>query len=108
MFILALCMVTIHLHLPGMLGLCLLSWSNVDKCPFHSLKHLSLDNKLHGHRLLEYSTRPQGSQVKALPNIVEPGTIYPWRSGEGSSSGMGGIVRGRVTSPSPLCSALPV
>lgn len=64
-------------------------------------KHLSLDN-LHGHRVLGYSTRPQGSemsQVKALPNIVEPGTIYPWRSREGSSSGVGRIVRGRVTSP---------
>ena len=43
-------------------GLCLLSWGNVDKCPFHSLNHLSLNNKLHVHKLLGYSSRPKGQR----------------------------------------------
>lgn len=67
------------------LSLCLLSWYNFDKCLFNSLKHFSLDNKLHGHRPLGHSTGPQGSemsQVKALSNTVQPGSIYAGRGGK--------------------------
>lgn len=73
--------------------------------PLHSLKHLSLDNKVHGHRLLGYSTGPQGSempQVKTLPNIVEPKTIYTWRSGLGNGSDVGGSLGGSCFLFSPL------
>lgn len=42
------------------------------------------------------------SQVKTLPNIVEPRTIYTWRSGVGNGSDVGGNFGGSCFLFSPL------